>query len=253
MEIGKTITLTASLRDASAGDSATSTQSSTDSTPLRWGLDNTSLASVRAGKVLGLKEGTVRIVALSGNSYGFSTVVVVRAAVAEVTEPTSPPVVSAGSVGSLYSGYQATSPHWSHIRTLATDFYYHWDATQRAWAGAHFDAALSGSGSAWRSANAGVKHLPYTLLWTVLTPATGARGNITSVYYDDMRSWYASHPGYRLEDAFLHGSSEKSPSTRLGVKIWDSERWMITACTLSFAPTIFSTDMFFSWRICVTM
>ncbi|HEY9515815.1 MAG TPA: Ig-like domain-containing protein, partial [Gemmatimonadaceae bacterium] len=108
VEIGKTITLTASLRDASAGDSATSTQSSTDSTPLRWGLDNTSLASVRAGKVLGLKEGTVRIVALSGNSYGFSTVVVVRAAVAEVTEPTSPPVVSVGSVGSLYSGYQAT-------------------------------------------------------------------------------------------------------------------------------------------------
>ena len=208
--------LDVSLKDADGNDLSDS--------PVVWVSSDPGVAKVSSsGVVSALKVGTARITASSGATSDTAQVTVRSAP----SEPTSPPVVSAGSVGSLYSGYRATSPHWSHIRTLATDFYYHWDATQRAWAGAHFDAALSGSGSAWRSSNAGVKHLPYTLLWTVLTPATGARGNITSVYYDDMRSWYASHPGYRLEDAFLHGSSEKSPSTRLGVKIWDSERWMI--------------------------
>jgi hypothetical protein len=42
-----------------------------------------------------------------------------------------------------------------------------------------------------------------------------------------MQQWYAAHPQYRMEDAFLHTSSNKSLATRVKVMIWDSDRYLI--------------------------
>lgn len=187
-----------------------------------WSSASPAIATVtQAGVVTGVAAGTAQV------SVSFKGVSASAKVTVKVAPPPPPAQTAASGVGSLYTNYSVISPHWSHIRTLATDFYYHWTPTERAWAGKHFDYALSGGGDAWRSANPTVGHLPYTLLWTVLTPSSSSRSSITSIYYDDMQKWYASHPEYRLEDAFLHSSSEKSKGSRLHVKIWDSERWMI--------------------------
>ena len=186
-----------------------------------WSSASPAIATVtQAGVVTGVAPGTVKITASSGGG-SVSSLLTVTAA------PSTPPGGSSPGVGSLYTGYSAGSPHWSHIRTLTTDFYYHWTPTERAWAGQHFDAALSGGGDAWRAVNSGVAHLPYTLFWTVLTPSSSSKQSISSIYYDDMEQWYASRPEYRMEDAFLHTSTTKSIDTRVKVMIWDSDRWLI--------------------------
>ena len=187
-----------------------------------WSSASPAIATVSpAGVVTGVAAGTVKITASSGGASGSSLVT--------VSAPPPPPTQSPDSsgVGSLFGDYNATSPHWSHIRTLATDFYYHWTSTERTWAGEHFDAALSGNGDAWRAVNSGVTHIPYTLLWSVLTPSSSSKSSIASLYYTDMQAWYASHGQYRMEDAFLHSSTIKSSSTRLTAHIWDSDRWLI--------------------------
>lgn len=249
VEVGKTITLEAKVPGTN-GDS----ESSSDA-QVYWGSDNPELASVGGGKITGRKPGKISVVALTSNAVGFATVVIREASSDEeetqspdsstddtqdTGTPTPDSTVSDSSstetpaappteneMGSLASGYSASSPHWSHIRTLATDFYYNWTPDQRAWAGEHFDAALSGNTDAWHAANSTVTQLPYTLLWTVLTPGNDSKPYLSSTYYDDMKEWYAAHTEYRLEDAFLHSSTSKSESTRLKVRIWDSYRWMI--------------------------
>ncbi len=84
---------------------------------------------------------------------------------------------------------------------MMTDFYYSWTPTERAWAGAHYDMAMSGSGSAWRAANPTVGHLTYALLWSMLV---GSSTSVATGYYSDMQSWFASHTQYSLEKAFVH-------------------------------------------------
>lgn len=139
------------------------------------------------------------------------------------------PTVSASiaAPASLYSGYSPTSPHWSHITTMMTDFYYGWTPTERAWAGTHYDDAMSGSGSAWRAVNPTVRHFPYALLWTVILPSS-ASPSITTAYYADMRHWYAAHPQYSLEKAFIHRKGVARDSAgRLTFTVWGSKRWAI--------------------------
>jgi hypothetical protein len=229
VEVGKAITLSVDLPKtatensvAAGGDSATP-DDSTKGAGVHWGTDDPTIASARGGRIVGRKPGTVNIVAFAGKAIGYATVVVRAASDSASTSEDK----SNSGVGSLYSGYSATSPHWSHIRTLATDFYYNWTPTERSWAGQHFDAALSGDGAAWRAVNPGVTQMPYTLFWTVLTPGSSSRPSLSSSYYDDMKRWYRAHPEYRLEDAFLHASTPKRSSTRLRAHIWDSNRWMI--------------------------
>ena len=213
--VSKTVTLAATLTDTLGNQVSSPT--------IAWSSDKPGVATVSSsGVVTGVAAGTARITATSSGVSATATITV-------TTAPAPPPSQEPAPTGpgSLFSGYSATSPHWSHIRTLATDFYYHWTADERIWAGQHFDGALSGSGAAWRSSNAGVLHLPYTLFWTVLKPASSEKPSVSSVYYDDMQQWYAAHPQYRLEDAFLHTSSDKSPATRLEIMIWTSDRWLI--------------------------
>ena len=249
VEVGKAITLkvqTPGGGEDSADSSDDSTDGSASGSPVYWGANDLTIASVGGGRVVGRNPGTVQVVALSGNAVGFAKVVVKEASPdagdADSSTTGSPSTDSTGAtpgtdsagvtptendLGSLYSGYSATSPHWSHIRTLATDFYYQWTADQRSWAGQHFDAALSGNTDAWHASNPSVTQLPYTLFWTLLTPGNGSKPYLSSTYYDDMKAWYEKHSEYRLEDAFLHSSTPKSQATRLKASIWESERWMI--------------------------
>jgi hypothetical protein len=138
------------------------------------------------------------------------------------------PAAAASSTApaSLYSGYSPTSPHWSHITTMMTDFYYGWAPTERAWAGAHYDLAMSGSGSAWREVNPTVRHIPYALLWTTI--AAPSTPNLATGYYADMKSWFGAHPQYALEKVFLHQIGATLDSAhRAPVTIWGSKRWAI--------------------------
>ena len=80
------------------------------------------------------------------------------ATTASVPNPISASVVSLTAPASLYTGYSTPSPHWTHITTMMTDYYYAWTTTERAWAGAHYDFAMSGSGAAWRAVNPTVGH-----------------------------------------------------------------------------------------------
>ena len=188
-----------------------------------WSSASPGIATVsQAGVVTGVAAGTAKITVSSGGVSANATVTVTAA-------PAPPPSqeTSTSGAGSLYTGYSAASPHWGHIRTLATDFYYHWTSDQRTWSGQHFDAVLSGNGDAWRAANPSVTHLPYTLFWTVLTPSSSSKSSLSSIYYSDMEQWYAAHTQYRMEDAFLHTSTDKSVASRVKVMIWDSDRWLI--------------------------
>jgi hypothetical protein len=103
---------------------------------------------------------------------------------------------------SLFASYSPKSPHYPHITTMMTDFYYSWTSAERAWAGLHYDYAMSGSGPAWRGVNSSVGHLPYALLWTTIVRPSSP--NIQTGYYADMKSWFAAHTQYSLEKAFVH-------------------------------------------------
>ncbi len=214
--VSKTVTLVAALTDTLG--------KKVSSPSVTWSSDKPAIATVgSSGVVTGVAAGTAKITATSSGVSASATVTVTPAPTPPPSQETSPP-----GAGSLFTGYSASSPHWTHIRTLVTDFYYHWTPDERTWAGRHYDAALSGNGDAWRAANPGVTHLPYTLFWTVLTPeSSNGKSSISSIYYDDMTQWYAAHSQYRMEDAFLHTSTDKSLATRVKVMIWDSDRYLI--------------------------
>lgn len=144
-----------------------------------------------------------------------------------VGAPTATVAAALAAPASLFSGYSPTSAHWPHITTIMTDYYYAWTPTERAWAGAHYDYAMSGSLSAWKSVNPTVGHLKYTILWTVILPGIES-DNLTSAYYTDMRAWYSAHPQYRLESAFVHDIGKPlSTAGRVTFSIWGSQRWAL--------------------------
>lgn len=219
VQVGKSITLTAVAKTAGGTEITGAT--------FYWGITDTNTAKVKAGVVTGRKAGTVQIVAISGRVYGKSTVVITAASSsndsAAVSESTTP-VTS----GSLFSGYSPTSSHYQHIRTMMTDFYYAWTSAERDWAGKHYDAAMSGARDAWKAVDPSGVQIPYSLEWSTVVP--GQQGdNLLNVYYSDMKSWYASHTQYRLEDAFLHvaGAARRDSASRVVVKIWDTNRWLM--------------------------
>jgi hypothetical protein len=112
---------------------------------------------------------------------------------------------------------------------MMTDFYYGWTSAERTWAGAHYDFAMSGSGADWKQANAAVTHIPYTLLWSSVIPGQGSDG-LRNGYYADMLTWYAAHPQYKLENAFLHVPGAPRDSAHRLVKVlWDTKRWFMNA------------------------
>jgi len=205
--------------------------------PVTWSSSNPALATVDAsGNVLGVAPGTLNIIAHAGSNQAMTQLHVVAAAGPGTVAPPPPgpvpppppPVTPPPGSGSLFSTYSPTSPHWSHISTMMTDFYYSWNSAERRWAGQHYDFAMSGSGADWRSVNPTVGHLPYTLEWTVIVPSAHYTPSLGTGYYTDMVAWYRAHTSYDIESAFLHiGGTARDSSHRKVVAIWDSQRWII--------------------------
>ena len=155
----------------------------------------------------------------------------------------APSAVRTPPSDSLFDDYSPVSPHWSHITTMMTDFYYAWNPTERGWAGRHYDYAMSGSASAWRTSNPKVRHYRYMLLQATIAPKPGAKGDLQSAWYSDMLQWYARHPQYRVESALLHQAGQPADSAhRLRPWGWDSYTWIINPADSGIAA--YSEDRF---------
>jgi len=198
--------------------------------PVTWTSSNPAIATVdTSGAITGVAPGSANIIAHAGSNQAVSQLhVVAGSTVVAPAPPPPPPVQPPPASGSLYSGYSAMSPHWPHIRTMMTDFYYGWTNAERTWAGQHYDYAMSGSSSAWRTVNTSVGFLPYTLEWTTIIPGPKQQDNVQSGYYKDMIAWYQAHPSYSIENAFLHVAGAAHDSAgRVVITIWDSRRWVV--------------------------
>jgi hypothetical protein len=199
--------------------------------PLAWSTSNGKVVTVSAsGVVTGVGAGTANVTVKAGTNTATAQISVSDAPPPPPTSPPPPPPSTPppASTASLFSSYRTTSPHWPHIRTMMTDFYYGWTSSERSWAVQHYDWAMSGDGTAWKSGNPGVTHLTYTLEWTTLVPGQQAE-DLEGVYYTDMKAWYAQHPQYHLENAFMHvrGAAAHDSASRLVISIWNSKRWVI--------------------------
>lgn len=193
-----------------------------------WTSNSPSVASVAAsGEVTGGNPGSAVITATAGTGRSTSTVTVTPNTTAPPpTPPPPPPPPPPTQLASLYDDYSSVSPHWGHITTMMTDFYYGWTAAERSWAGAHYDLAMSGDGTAWHAANPTVRHLPYALEWTV--DIDGGPAGIANEYYVDMKQWYAGHPQYNMETGLLHVPNAPADSAhRLVIFTWGTHKWPI--------------------------
>lgn len=204
-----------------------------------WTSADPSVAQVDStGMVTGVATGSVNILAHTASNQATAQLTVVGASAThppppqtpnQPAPPPPPPPVPPTSAGSLYGGYSTVSPHWPHIRTAVTDFYYSWNSTERQWAAQHYDLAMSGSGPAWKAINPGVQHYAYVLLQGTLLPAsTPSSGAPFTQWYDDAVRWYATHTQYNIETAFLHRAGQPAVfANRLRPFGWDTYIWII--------------------------
>ncbi|MBX6330722.1 MAG: hypothetical protein IRY91_02620 [Gemmatimonadaceae bacterium] len=132
---------------------------------------------------------------------------------------TSPKSVEAA----LWTGHSAISPHFQHATFAYTDFYYsYYSRATMPLLAKRYDYIMSGSGSRWRALDATISHIPYRLLWTV--PLPGQKSN----EFATMEAWYAAHPQFDIEDAFLHEvGTSRDPAHRMTTVIWGTKRWML--------------------------
>ena len=204
-----------------------------------WTSADPSVAQVDStGMVTGIATGSVNILAHTPSNQATAQLTVVGASAThpppaqtpnQPAPPAPPPPVPPTSAGSLYGGYSTVSPHWPHIRTAVTDFYYSWNSSERQWAAQHYDLAMSGSGPAWKTANPGVQHYAYVLLQSTLLPgSTPSTGAPFTQWYDDAVRWYATHTQYNIETAFLHRAGQPAVlANRLKPFGWDTYIWII--------------------------
>lgn len=193
--------------------------------PITWTSNSPSVASVASsGAVTGRNAGSAVITATSGSGHSTTSVTVTPASTAPPTSPKPPPAPPPPSLTSLYDDYSTVSPHWRHLTTMMTDFYYGWTPAERSWAGQHYDLAMSGDGSAWLAANPAVQHLAYALEWS--TEIDGGSSGIATQFYGDMKQWYAAHPQYAIETAFLHvPNAPRDSAHRLVIFDWGTHKW----------------------------
>ena len=200
-----------------------------------WLSSNTAVATVTAsGLVTAISAGTATVTARSGTSSASATITVKDKAPEspQPTQPTQPaqPAGAAPSAGSLFSGYSPLSPHWQHIRTALTDFYDRngWTSTERGWDGKHYDLVMGGDPSAWHAVNPGIRHYQYVLLQATTIPTATPPASAVSQWYSDAVQWYAAHPQYNIEAAFLHQTGQPADSAhRLQPWGWDTYTWII--------------------------
>lgn len=125
---------------------------------------------------------------------------------------------------------RAESPHFDFIRRTFTDFCYCWGKSRNAreWAASRYDLEMSGNFADWKRYNPSITTLRYALLTTTLDEANSDKSSITGKFLDDMRRWYAKHPEYDMERAFLHekGSGPADSASRLNPHIWSTRRFV---------------------------
>jgi hypothetical protein len=162
---------------------------------------------------------------------------------APATDPAQPsPSVPAftDAATSLYNDYTSTaSPHFGHVRTQISDYRigYLSDAATRAsefqWTAQHYDRVILDWGDQtsmpqYRALNPGLEVLRYSLNWSVIQPTSTTAPNIGGTYYPDMQAWFAAHPAYTLESAFLHvAGCGATQSCRVSLHIWNDDRWAV--------------------------
>ncbi|MDQ2932192.1 MAG: hypothetical protein M3Y05_15430 [Gemmatimonadota bacterium] len=83
---------------------------------------------------------------MRASRIAFAAIIIAAAACTDSTLPASPDSLAAARIiknpkatttassvpASLYSGYSMRSPHWQHITTMMTDFYFGWTTSERA-------------------------------------------------------------------------------------------------------------------------
>jgi len=202
-----------------------------------WSSDNDAIASVdRKGLVTARGAGVTGITARIGTAFATARVSILRDSPRGDEHAAAPPrvetVASAPRPNSApASGKRvANSPHFSHINLFYTDFYTRYEsaADQRvtiSFLGARLDGDMGGPRDKWKAVNPTILHVPYALQYTVALPGQKTiSDNIASGYFADMQRWYAAHPQYDIESAFLHRGAHDAEH-RVQVKIWDSMRY----------------------------
>lgn len=143
----------------------------------------------------------------------------------------------------LFAGYDsARTPHFPHLRLQVTDYRIQYQssdavrATEYAWTAAHVDRVILDYGdtrsvSEYRRLNPALQIYRYALQWTVMLPGQEADG-LAASYYAHMQSWYAAHPEYQLERAFLHdgtkcGTAGPAEGCRVTFTLWSRARWAL--------------------------
>jgi len=158
--------------------------------------------------------------------------------------PDTATVVQAGTTTpAAPSAYSAKSPHWGHIRVHVSDYRIQYQsdpsvrATEYAWTASHFDditldADDKLSVPAYHAANSTINVVRYALNWSVIKPGQEAENTSTS-YTANMSQWFAAHPQYTLENAFLHDATKCPAGTaatincRVTIHIWTQDRWVV--------------------------
>jgi len=129
--------------------------------------------------------------------------------------------------------YKATVPHSAHITMMLTDYRQRQIPGEYQWTGAHYDYVMGGSIDQYRKFAPGIKYYVYALNLTMILETKSDQPDSQSIYYRDMQKWYAAHPQYNLEDAFLHDAAvcpEPQPATqgcRIQTSWGEHARWVI--------------------------
>ena len=244
LEVGQTATVRAQVRDRA---------DNVVEDPVVWLSDNPSIARVDAhGKITAAAPGVTGITARVGSSLALIRVSVfaparqtsvahndVAAPVNDVAAPAHeeaapaheeserPPATARAPV----NGGSARSPHYSHISIFYTDFYSAYASPKDRQATLAFlaprvDAVMSGPMDAWRQLNPTIQTYPYALQYEVVQAEVGSgQSNANTSFVPDMKQWYAQHPKYDYESAFLHRGGHDS-THRVAFKN-ESWRWLI--------------------------
>lgn len=227
LDVGQSTTARATVRDAAG-------QPVPDS--VIWLSDNPSIARVDArGKITAVGPGITGITARVGPSLATTRVSVYTAAVQPapfVHDSVAVPVRDGASRRRAgVSGGSSQSPHFTHISVFYTDFYSAYASPKDRAATIEFlaprvDAIMSGPAAAWKKVNPTIHSYPYALQYEVVQAEVGdSQPHLNTSYTDDMKKWYAAHPKYDYESAFLHRGGHDS-THRVSFKN-ESYRWLI--------------------------
>jgi hypothetical protein len=227
LEVGQSTTVRATVRDAEGHALQHS---------VTWLTDNPAIARVDAhGVITATGPGVTGITAQIGSSLASTRVSVYPPASGQTAKDRNddPSPADAGGVkpSAQRRGGAARSPHYSHISVFYTDFYSSYASAQNREAAIAFlaprvDAIMSGPKGAWKSVNPTIQYFPYALQYEVVQAEVGSsETHLTTSFTADMIRWYAAHPKYDYESAFLHRGGHDS-THRVAFKN-ESYRWLI--------------------------